>query len=79
MIYAIVYFMCLSIEYMYISQVKSLVDDKIPQTMMWTGMLHVFGKGSTLLFVFDPYAIPFAVAGHVTGTFIAMWMKRRRK
>ena len=79
MIYFIVYLICFAIEFLYIQQVKALVEDDIPKTMMWTGMLHVFGKGSTVIFVFNPYTIPFAVAGHVTGTFLGMWSKRRMK
>lgn len=76
-LYVSVFLLCALIEFIYVNQTKSLMADDVKAAVGWTGVLHVLTKGSIVLFVFNPYAIPFAVAGHMLGSYAGLKWRQR--
>lgn len=69
---SLVFALALATDWLYVKWAQASTSHRPGQAFITAGLIQVAGASSTVLYVANPYLLPFNVAGHAVGSYLAV-------
>jgi hypothetical protein len=71
----VTFFLAAATDFLYIRFWKSVASDRVWTTIFWSIILSTVNLLGVYVFVWEPWTIPFTLAGHGVGCYLSMRLK----